>query len=166
MVNIKILIIGPVASGKTTLPKKIAKEKNLLHYEIDSIVHDDKNNLKRTLREQLEIINKINNQENWIIEGTLRKNLDILLELSEKIIYLDIPLKVRKRRIFTRFIKQKLHIEKSNYKLTLKIFKLMYFWTNEFENNKLVLENKLKKYHYKITKVDMLNTFKLLNIEI
>lgn len=39
----KILVIGIVASGKTTLAKKLSKESNIEHYEIDTIVHDDKN---------------------------------------------------------------------------------------------------------------------------
>ena len=42
----KILIIGIVASGKTTLAKKLSRKTNIEYYEIDSIVHDDKNNLK------------------------------------------------------------------------------------------------------------------------
>lgn len=110
----KILIIGIVASGKTTLAKRLSQELNIKHYEIDSIVHDDLNNKKRTPQEQNEIIEKINKQADWIIEGTLRKNLHYLLEISDKIIYLDIPLQTRKIRICTRFIKQKLGIEKCN----------------------------------------------------
>ena len=95
----KILIIGIVASGKTTLARRLSKENNITNYEIDSIVHDDINKRKRTNEEQQKIIEKINKQENWIIEGTLRKNLYNLLDIADKIIYLDIPLKIRKRRI-------------------------------------------------------------------
>ena len=43
----KILIIGPVASGKTTVAKKISEHTGIKHYEIDSIVHNDKNNIKK-----------------------------------------------------------------------------------------------------------------------
>lgn len=42
----KILIIGIVASGKTTLAEKLSNKLKIKYYEIDSIVHDDKNNLK------------------------------------------------------------------------------------------------------------------------
>lgn len=68
----KILIIGPVASGKTTVAKKISEHTGIKHYEIDSIVHNDKNNIKRTENEQINIINQINKNDDWIIEGTLR----------------------------------------------------------------------------------------------
>ena len=98
----KLLIIGIVASGKTTLAKRLAKEYKICHYEIDSIVHDDLNNRKRSTLEQLKIIDNINKNEDWIIEGTLRKNLDILLEYADKIIFIDIDVKIRKRRIISR----------------------------------------------------------------
>ena len=146
----KILIIGIVASGKTTLAKKISRKTNIEYYEIDSIVHDDKNNLKRSVEEQQKIIEKINNKNNWIIEGTLRKNLYNLLDISDKIIYLDIPLKVRKRRILLRFLKQKLKIEKCNYKPTIKMLKNMYKWTDDFEKGKELFEKEIFKYKNKL----------------
>ena len=56
----KVLIIGIVASGKTTLARRLSKETNIKNYEIDLIVHDDKNKRKRTNKEQQKIIEKIN----------------------------------------------------------------------------------------------------------
>ena len=52
----KVLIIGIVASGKTTLARRLSKETNIKNYEIDLIVHDDKNKIKRTNKEQQKII--------------------------------------------------------------------------------------------------------------
>ncbi len=52
----KVLIIGIVASGKTTLARRLSKETNIKNYEIDLIVHDDKNKRKRTNKEQQKII--------------------------------------------------------------------------------------------------------------
>jgi len=141
----KILIIGAVGTGKTTLAKKLSKKYNIKYYEIDSIVHDDNNGQKRSFEEQDKIITKINKENDWIIEGTLRKNLYYLLDLAEKIIYLDIPKRKRNIRIFIRYIKQKLKIEKSNYKPTIKILKQLYKWSNEHENNKNELEKCSKK---------------------
>lgn len=149
----KILIIGIVASGKTTLAKKLSEKLNIKHYEIDSIVHDDKNSRKRIPEEQKEIIEKIDDQADWIIEGTLRKNLYYLLDMADKIIYLDIPLHIRKIRIFTRFIKQKLGLEKCNYKPTLKMVKQMYKWTNDYEKEREKREIQLKEYSNKLIKI-------------
>lgn len=149
----KLLIIGPVASGKTYLARKLSKELNIKYFEIDSIVHDDFNKIKRKVEEQDVIINKIDNEnEEWILEGTLRKNLYYLLDLADKIIYLDVPIKIRKRRILFRFIKQKLNIEKCNYKPTVEMLKLMYKWTDDFENQREEFEKILIKYNNKIIK--------------
>lgn len=146
----KILIVGIVASGKTTLAKQLSKLLGIKHYEIDSVVHDDKSGIKRTEKEQKKIFNKINKQDSWIIEGTLRKHLFYLCDMADKIIYLDIPLKVRKRRIFSRFIRQLFGTEKCNYDVNLKMLKLMYKWTDDFEKNKGDFEYKLFKHKDKI----------------
>ena len=63
----KVLITGNVGSGKTTLAKKLSETYNVPYFEIDSIVHDDKNKRKRNEKEQSSIVNKIiilrNNKE-------------------------------------------------------------------------------------------------------
>lgn len=147
----KILIIGTVGTGKSTLARKLAKEYNINHYEIDSIVHDDNDGgAKRDFEEQDKIIKDIDRQDNWIIEGTLRKNLYYLLKLAERIIYIDIPKRKRNIRILIRYIKQKFKIEKVNYEPTIKMLKLMYKWSNEHEHNKYQLEEILNKYKDKL----------------
>lgn len=146
----KILIVGIVASGKTTLARKLSKLLDIKHYEIDSVVHDDVNNVKRSETEQKKIFKKIDKENSWIIEGTLRKHLFYLCDIADKIIYLDIPVKVRKKRIFIRFVKQLLGIEKCNYKVDFEMLKLMYKWTDDFEKNKCEFENKLFKYKDRI----------------
>ncbi len=156
----KILIIGIVASGKTTLAKRLSKENKINYYEIDSIVHDDIKNKKRTDEEQQKIINKINEQANWIIEGTLRKNLYYLLNMADKIIYLDIPLHIRKRRILFRYIKQKLKIEQCNYNPNIKMLKKMYKWTKEFEDTQNDFEKELLVYNKKAIKLKNKNQIK------
>lgn len=149
----KILIIGIVASGKTTLAKQLSNKNKIDYYEIDSIVHNDMENKRRTDEEQKEIIKEINKQENWIIEGTLRKNLYYLLDMADKVIYLDIPLHIRKRRIIFRYIKQKLKIESCNYDPNISMLKKMYKWTNEFENTRLDFEKELLMHNEKIIKL-------------
>ena len=147
----KILIIGTVGTGKTTLAKKLSKQYKIRYYEIDLIVYDDENNgRKRTIDEQNDIIKKINKNEDWIIEGVLRKNLEYLLELADKIIYLNIPKYKRNIRILTRFIKQNLKIEKANYKQDLKMLKNMYKWSKKDEEGKEEFQKMLNKYEDKL----------------
>ena len=146
----KILIVGIVASGKTTLARKLSCLLKIKHYEIDSVVHDDEANVKRSEAEQKNFFKNIDKNDDWIIEGTLRKHLFYLCNMADRIIYLDIPVGVRKRRIFMRFIKQLLGIEKCNYKVSLEMLKLMYKWTDDFEINKNDFEKKLFKYKDKV----------------
>lgn len=147
----KILIIGTVGTGKTTLAKKLSIKYKIEYYEIDSIVHDDSNNgRKRTKEEQDEIVNQINKNEDWIIEGVLRKNLEYLLELADKIIYLDVSKYKRNVRIFIRFIKQNLKIEKSNYKPDFIMLKNMYKWSNQDEEKREEIKKMLNKYKNKL----------------
>ena len=146
----KVLIIGSVASGKSTLARKLSNKFNIKSYEIDSIVHDDANNIKRKNEDQQKIIEKIDNQKEWIIEGTLRRNLYNLLEMADNIIYVDTPLIIRKKRIFTRYIRQKLGIEKCGYKPSYKMLKNMYTWTKEFESKRKDFEDVLKKHQEKL----------------
>ena len=146
----KILIIGIVASGKTTLARKLSELLGIKHYEIDTIVHDDDKRIKRSEDEQKRIFKMINKNDEWIIEGTLREHLFYLCDMADKIIYLDVPLNVRRVRIFSRFIKQLFGIEKCNYKVNFKMLRLMYKWTNDFEKNKFAFEDKLFKYGNKV----------------
>lgn len=146
----KILIIGSVGSGKSTYARMISVKLNIKVYEIDLIVHDDKTNTKRTIKEQDEIIASIEKNNSWIIEGTLRKNLQYLLDISDKIVFLDVPYNVRKRRILTRFIKQKTKIEKCSYKPTLKMLKMMLKWNKQFEENKGRFCDMLNNYKNKL----------------
>lgn len=149
----KILIVGIVASGKTTLARKLSKLLDIKHYEIDSVVHDDESGVKRSEVEQKKIFKIINKKNSWIIEGTLRKHLFYLCDMADKIIYLDIPVRVRKRRILSRFIKQLFRIEKCNYKVNFEMLRLMYKWTDDFEKDKDNFEKKLFKYKDKIVVV-------------
>lgn len=161
----KILIVGSVASGKSTFARELSKKLNIDLFEIDSIVHDDVNKIKRDEKSQKEIIDRINKENmSWIIEGTLRKNLDYVLDYADKIIFLDIDFRIRKKRILKRFIKQCLKIEEVNYKPTIKILSLMYKWNKEFENKKDLFLERINKYNEKVIILNNDNEIKNFNL--
>jgi len=66
----KILIFGIVASGKTTLARKMSDQLNIPHYEGDCIAwgYSDEERFKRSDQEQLDRINRINQNHSWIVE--------------------------------------------------------------------------------------------------
>ena len=147
----KIFIFGIVASGKTTLSRRLSLKYNIPCYEGDSIAWggEGEENYKRSDEEQLNRILDIDKSGEWIIEGTYRESQKCLLDMADKIIFLDTPLYIRRVRIITRFIKQRLGMEKCNYKPTFKMLKMMFKWTNDFEKKrnkyeKILLEHKDK----------------------
>lgn len=151
----KIFIVGIVASGKTTLAKQLSKDMNICWYELDSIVYHQiaDRRVKRTPDEQVEVIMDIDRRGPWILEGTDRESYRCVFDMADTIIFLDPPLWKRKIRIFTRFLKQKLHIEQCHYKSDLAMLKMMYKWTRDFEKDRDVFEEDLSLYHHKLIRL-------------
>lgn len=148
----KILIVGIVASGKTTFAKKLSTILNTEYYELDNIAHNSEiqGRPKRTDEEQMKLIMNICLNERWIFEGVFRESQRELYCMADTIIYLDMSFRLRKRRIITRFIKQQLRIEHSNYKSDLRMLRFMFKWTIDFERNKYDYEQFLSKYSDKV----------------
>lgn len=148
----KILILGIVASGKTTLAKEISQKINIPWYELDTIVHHETphGRNKRTSDEQITVIQDIDRHGAWIFEGTDRASYRCLWDMADTIIFLDTPLWKRKTRIVLRFIKQNLGIEKSHYTSDIRMLKMMYKWTRDFERERKEFEKRLHPYHQKL----------------
>ncbi|MDD3223623.1 MAG: hypothetical protein PHX70_02770 [Clostridium sp.] len=105
---------------------------------------------KRSDEEQKSIIEKIDENQSWIIEGTYCESQQYAYDLLDKIIFLDTSLYKRKFRIITRFIKQKIGVEKSNYIQTFEMLKCMFKWTNDFDKNRQTYESRLLNYKDKL----------------
>ncbi len=139
----KILIIGNVGSGKTTLGNNLAKLYGIKLFSIDNIVYDDENKLKR---EKL---------EEYIIEGVLHKNMDFLLNLVDKVVIIDLDKKILKNRIRKRYIKQKIGISKDKYLVSKVHLYDMYNWIEKYDYdriNKLIIKYSRKIVYLKTTK--------------
>ncbi|MBM7565008.1 hypothetical protein [Paenibacillus sacheonensis] len=151
----KVLIIGIVASGKTTFAKRLSQTLDVPWYELDAIVYHKTSTgrHKRTAAEQVEEIMAIDNDGAWIFEGTDRASYQCLYQMADTIIFLDPPLRTRRIRILTRYLKQKLGIEKCHYKPDLKMLRMMYRWTSDFERNREGFEGKLERYKEKLIRV-------------
>ena len=148
----KILIFGIVASGKTTLAKKLTDIFDIPCYEGDCITwgFPNEERHKRSNEEQLATIQFIDRKGKWIIEGTYRESQKVLYDMEDKIIYLDTPLYIRRYRIVKRWVKQKFGLEKCHYKPDLNMLKHMFIWTEDFEKNRSEHEERLLKYKEKL----------------
>ena len=145
----KVLVVGPVASGKSTISKKLQEELEIPLYELDHIVHNDETGTKRTEEEQRKMINDIiRKDKEWIIEGVPRSHLDVLSSNATMILYLDFPKKLLKKRLFLRHLKIKLGITKVKYKANKELYQRM---LNYIKNDKReVLMECMKRYPTKL----------------
>jgi adenylate kinase family enzyme len=150
----KIHIIGSVASGKSTLARKLSEEMNIAYYELDNIMWErrKKGDRRRTEEERMAILHSIVSQKSWIVEGVHhQKWMRESLEQSDLIIFLDTPKQKRTFRIIKRFIEEKTGIKKGNYKQTIHMLRKMFEWSRRFENEeKETILGLLKPYNSKV----------------
>lgn len=151
----KVLITGSVASGKTTLAKRLAETICVPWYELDQIVYHktETGPYKRSEAEQFEVISDIDRKGAWIFEGTDRKSYRFLFEWADTVIFLDTPLWKRKIRILTRFLKQNLGMEICDYEPNMTMLKMMYKWNRDFERSRADFEDRLKLYQHKLIRL-------------
>ena len=126
----RIFIVGEIASGKTTLAKKISKILKIKHYELDNIAYKRRDIwTKADYSERKKKLNKIFQRKKWILEGfystpwtyPIYKKADIVIILKTK-------LTTAKKRVIIRFLKRKFLSKKNkktnkNIKDTLKVIK-------------------------------------------
>ncbi len=151
--NRKIHIIGSVGSGKTTLARKLSAQVGIPYYELDNVVWErgPQGDRRRTEKERDALLQEIIASDNWIIEGVHHTWIMESLRQADQIILLDPPYSQRTYRIIKRFIKQKLHMEKANYKPTFKMFRKMFRWNRYFETiSKPEIVELLKPYEEKL----------------
>lgn len=105
----KLLIIGAVGSGKTTLAKKISAASGVPTYQLEKILYEvtPKGRRKRSKKELLVLLTQIDLKGPWIMEGTPHKAYAFLYGWADKIFWLDPPVAVRGKRILKRFVKYK-----------------------------------------------------------
>ena len=147
----KIDIIGSVASGKTTLARKISMKYQIPYYEKDNIVWERTSNgdQKRTPEERDKIFQEIIQSNNWIVEGSPRDCLQESFDYCDYIIVLNEKTHVRLFRVIKRWILQRCGKEKYNSKPTLKFLYFNIKWVFEFNRMRKKLFAELQRYKKK-----------------
>jgi adenylate kinase family enzyme len=151
----KIYIIGPVSSGKSTLARKLSKTLNIPYKSLDEVVHiPDKShpwgNRKREVKERDKLFQSIIQGPKWIVEDVGRPFFEEGLKKADTIILLEVPSKIRKYRIIKRWIKQRLGLEKCIYKPGLKMLKGMYKWSKAYDTGEDNLKERIESYKEKV----------------
>jgi ATPase family associated with various cellular activities (AAA) len=136
---IRIHIVGPPASGKTTLAQRLATNLNIPFYELDYIAWEEGfPKTERSLQERLSDISSIAAQPVWVTEGIFLIWTDELLQRANYIVWLDMPLRLALQRIIIRRLRWTLtgmHLPSSFLKQLqfLKYIGLYYFGTSHVD---------------------------------
>jgi adenylate kinase family enzyme len=102
----KIVIIGSPGAGKTTLAVELEKILRIKVFHLDRIFWD--RGWKRKSRDtRIDILYKIVQEKQWIIEGTYLSSSEPRLEEADTIIFLDIPLLLCLWRVIKRHRKNR-----------------------------------------------------------
>jgi adenylate kinase family enzyme len=136
----KLYIVGSVASGKSTLARRISKITGIPCYHLDEIVYtpdptDSWGNRKRPIEERDALFTDILTSEYYIMEDAGREYFTEGMKQADLIILLEIPLRIRRKRILFRWIKQNLRIEKCIYKPRLDVLKSMFRWAKNYDTD-------------------------------
>ncbi|MGM0750806.1 MAG: DNA topology modulation protein FlaR [Bacillota bacterium] len=150
----RIHIIGSVASGKSTLARRLSKERGIPYYELDNVIwrRHPNGDIRNTEEQRRDILTSILKRESWIIEGVhYQKWMFKCLEEAELIIFLDTPKRKRNFRILKRYIEEKYGFKKGNYKQTLTMLRKMYGWNRHYETKeKPIVMRNLEPYQNKV----------------
>ena len=161
----KIHIIGSVGSGKTTLAKKLSTFYSIPTYEIDNLVWESMiEGVRQSSRERREeLLKEIVQTEQWINEGSQYHWVNQSFMKADLIIILDVSYRRRMIHIVKRYLFQKIRIEQSDYRPSLKLLKQMLQWNKDYQNyERASILKKLEKYNDKVIVVSNRHDLKAL----
>ena len=160
----RIYVIGPVGSGKTTLSQKLSKKHNIKYYELDKVAWDDDHgNIKRTDEEALKIFNNIIKQKSWVIEDVGREKFKKGREKADIIYYIKLPRIKSYYRVSKRWLKQRLGKERYNHPPTLSQWFYYISTVNSYYGKQKEKLKSLEEYNDKVIYVTKKDINKILN---
>ncbi len=146
----KILIVGGIGSGKTTLANKVSKRLKIKSYELDNIAYKRRDIwVKEEYSNRKKKLDRIFKNKKWILEGFYSTPWTYqVYKRAEIIIVLETKHKLSKNRTIRRFLKRRLTIKKN--KFVNKSFKGLLKVIRHMDDSKY--EKKLRRIHTIIKK--------------
>ena len=135
----KIHIIGGSGTGKSTLARQLSEKYGGLHVDLDDLFWDntaDRYDVKMPEDKRAQLLNEVLEKSDWITEGVYYSWVGDCFQLADAIYLLDIPQKVCSYRIIKRFVRRKLHLERSKKESIWSLAKLLK-WTEKFREKNL-----------------------------
>ena len=89
----KIVIFGNSGSGKSTLAKRLCESKGLAHLDLDTIAWEATSPPQRRSLDaaKSDIVNFIQRNDSWVIEGCYSDFLELANVYSSEIIFMNLP---------------------------------------------------------------------------
>jgi adenylate kinase family enzyme len=133
---VKIYIVGSVGSGKTTLARKLSDALRVTHYETDNFVwsrHPD-GDMRNSIEVRDHLFVQAVQSSSWIIEGVHIDWNEEGFKQADAIVFLDLPLHIRRRQFILRYFRQITGREKANYRPSFAMLRKMFVWNRYFED--------------------------------
>lgn len=149
----KIHILGGSGTGKSYLSEIISKRYSIKHYDLDDIFWDNDIHtygVKVPAQERDRNLQKILEDEDWVIEGVYYKWLSTSFEKADRIILLTTPQILWDLRILNRFLQRKLGIAPARKEETLLSLINLIRWTNRYQKNIPKILDFLSPYQNKV----------------
>jgi adenylate kinase family enzyme len=102
---LRVSIVGPWGSGKSTLGPRLASSLGVPYVELDAIfhlpnwTHPPTDEFRASMRE-------IVASDGWVIDGNHSTVRDLVWERADTVVWLDLPRSVAMRRVITRTLRR------------------------------------------------------------
>lgn len=156
----KILIIGSVGSGKTTLAKKLSELKKIKYYTMGELVYKKYPTEKFTLKETNKKLKDILNNNKWIIEGVYFTDWILpAYKSSDFVIILDLNKLKLSNQVIKRAISNSFKGDYNSLKTLKRQFKFIFSYSKKNSENHKNIVSQFKKPHIIFKNNKQINNF-------
>lgn len=147
----RILILGGIGSGKTTLAREISQITKLPHLGIDWIVYKKPWTERNTKKVIIQEMKKASRKRRWVMEGVYSQDWLIpAIKKADLVIILHLPKNILVKRIIFRYLKNKSNKKNKNiesFKDMLNLIKFSYKYKKEtFPRHKKMVHSYSRNY--------------------
>lgn len=134
----KLYITGSVASGKSTLARRLSQRTGVACFHLDDVVYepdpdDPGDNRKRPAAQRDALFADILRREDYIIEDAGRACFAAGMEQADAVVLLEPGPLVRRRRALARWLRQRRGKEPCSYRPDFAMLRCMFRWCRDYE---------------------------------